>query len=121
MKQSRPKVTEGKTARVSTGCGNMYVTVNYANGEVFEVFAALGKAGTCAKVQSEALTRTITLALRFGMPLAEIVKEIEFLRCPVPSWEDGNQILSCPDAIAKVLKGELPGEETNEAEAKAGK
>jgi len=94
----------------------MYVTVNRVDGEVFEVFAALGKAGTCAKVQSEALTRTVTLALRFGVPLEEIVKELQYLRCPSPVWEDGEQALSCPDAIAKVLVGELPREETNEAE-----
>lgn len=96
----------------------MYVTINRTDdGEVFEVFAALGKAGTCAKVQSEALTRTITLALRFGLPLEEIVREIEFLRCPSPVWENGEQALSCPDAIAKVLKEELSENKADEGEA----
>ena len=116
MKQSRPRIVAGKTVRISTGCGNMYVTINRADDEVFEVFAVLGKAGTCAKVQSEALTRTITLALRFGIPLDEVVRELEHLRCPNPAWEDGDQVLSCPDAIAKVLKGELSGKEKNESE-----
>lgn len=106
-KKARPKQVVGKTVRIATGCGSMYVTVNTLNGGVFEVFAALGKAGTCAKVQSEGLTRMVTLALRFGVPLEEIVKQIEFLRCPTPVWEDKVQIMSCPDAIAKVLKEEL--------------
>jgi ribonucleoside-diphosphate reductase alpha chain len=110
-KKARPKQVAGKTIKIATGCGSMYVTVNTLNGKVFEVFAALGKAGSCAKVQSEAVTRLITLALRFDVPLEEIVKEIESLRCPSPTWEDKVQVSSCPDAIAKVLKEELSKDE----------
>jgi len=117
VKKSRPKVLEGKTVRVATGCGNLYVTVNRDGGEVFEVFAALGKAGTCAKVQSEALTRVITLALKFGVPMEEIVEEIENLICPSPVWEGGKRILSCPDAIAKVLRSELEEKSAKRADS----
>jgi ribonucleoside-diphosphate reductase alpha chain len=49
--------------------------------------------------------------LRFDVPLEEIVKEIESLRCPSPTWEDKVQVSSCPDAIAKVLKEELSKDE----------
>jgi len=115
-KKPRPKVVAGgKTVRVLTGCGNMYVTVNRDEGEVFEVFAALGKAGSCAKCQSEAVTRLITLALRYRVPLEEIVDQLIGLRCPCPVlYPEDEQTLSCPDAIARVLKLELGGEDVRQ-------
>lgn len=106
MKKARPKQLEGKTVRVTTGCGNLYITLNKDGDSLFEVFATLGKAGGCAICQDEALTRAITLGLRYGIPKEEFVKELEGLRCPNPVWGDGDQILSCPDAIAKVMKEE---------------
>ena len=105
-KKSRPKSVVGETLRLQTGCGKMYVTVNKDNGEVIEVFTHLGKAGSCVKAQLEALTRTITLGLKYGVPVEEYIKELEGIKCPYPTWEDGEQILSCADAISKVIKRE---------------
>lgn len=101
MKKSRPKNLLGSTVRVETGCGNLYITVNHEDGKgIFEVFATLGKAGGCATVQNEALTRSITLGLRFGIPVSEFVRQLKGIRCPSPNLET----LSCADAIAKALE-----------------
>ncbi|MBN1857283.1 MAG: vitamin B12-dependent ribonucleotide reductase [Dehalococcoidia bacterium] len=102
--RSRPKVTRGVTERVSTGCGNMYVTINFDDHGPCEAFATLGKAGGCAAAQLEATSRLISNALRSGLDLASIVKNLKGIRCPSISWEQGHAITSCADAIAGVLE-----------------
>jgi len=112
-KLKRPKETQGTTYKIEVGCGHLYVTAAKANGDLIEVFATLGKAGGCAMSQLEALTRSISLGLKFGVPTQEYINELEFIRCPSPALNpneevsDSEQILSCADAIAKVLKKEL--------------
>jgi len=94
---------------VTTGCGNMYVTVASDDEGLFEVFSSLGKAGGCATAQLEATCRLITLALRSGVDPAAIVKQIRGIRCPSIAWEDGKAVLSCADAIAGVLERHIAG------------
>lgn len=102
--KKRPKVLEGKTYKLTTGCGNIYVSVNENDGQVFEVFAKLGKSGGCPSCFTEALTRTISLGLRAGVPLSEYVKDLSGIHCSNPTYFDGDSIKSCPDAISQVLK-----------------
>jgi ribonucleoside-diphosphate reductase alpha chain len=45
----RPKSVSGITERIETGCGHLYVTVNFIDNKVVEVFAGLGKCGGCSK------------------------------------------------------------------------
>jgi ribonucleoside-diphosphate reductase alpha chain len=103
-KAVRPKVTTGTSTRVETGCGKTYVTCNNVEGKPFEVFGSLGKAGECAKCQSEGLTRMITLALRCGATPEECIKQLKGIGCPTPAFdEEFGTIKSCPDAIAKAM------------------
>ncbi len=102
--RKRPKVTTGVTERVNTGCGYIYVTVNFDSRGISEVFSTLGKAGGCAAAQLEAISRLTSLALRSGIDIDSIVKQLRGIRCPSIAWEQGHAILSCADAIASVLE-----------------
>src|SRR3990167_3142846 len=108
-KYKRPKLINSKTIKIITGCGTLYVTIGRDNGNIVEVFANLGKAGSCAKAQNEALTRSISLGLKYGIPIEEYVKELIGIRCPTPTLigNPDEEILSCSDAIVKVLKNEM--------------
>lgn len=102
--RKRPKVTRGITERVNTGCGYIYITVNFDQEGIAEVFSTLGKAGGCAAAQLEAISRLISLALRSGIDIDSIVKHLRGIRCPSIAWEQGHAVLSCADAIASVLE-----------------
>ncbi|MBI4823787.1 MAG: vitamin B12-dependent ribonucleotide reductase [Nitrospirae bacterium] len=115
--RKRPEVLNAKNRLIKTGCGNIYVTITEdENGHLFDLFANMGKAGGCASSQAEAIGRLISLALRSNIEPTEIVKQLKGVRCHQPIWQKGAQILSCSDAIAKVIEkyNEKPGKGNGE-------
>ncbi len=99
----RPEMTCGATDRMKIGCGNLYVTVNYDEHGICEVFTSTGKAGGCPS-QSEALARLVSISLRSGISVEEILDQLKGIRCPSTIRQDGMSCTSCPDAIARVVK-----------------
>lgn len=104
----RPEVILGTTTKVATGCGNLYVTINVdEQGRPFELFTQMGKAGGCAASQLEAIGRLVSLGFRSGIEVKSIIEQLRNIRCPSPSWEKGQRIFSCADAIARVVERRL--------------
>jgi len=118
----RPEVIIGHTTKASTGCGNLYVTINYdEESNPFEAFTQMGKAGGCAASQLEAIGRLVSLAMRSGIDTKVIHEQLRGIRCPVPSWNKGVRILSCADAISQVIEKRMkknPPEDTLDQEQK---
>ena len=85
--------------------------VNSDEEGICKVFSHLGKSGGCASAQLEATCRLISLALRSGVDVASIVRQLRGIRCPSIAWEGGKSVLSCADAIAIVLDKHTTGYE----------
>ena len=85
------------------GCGNLYITVNYDEKGICEVFTNTGRAGGCPS-QSEATARLVSVAIRSGMDPQEIITQLKGIRCPSCLRRQGVPVTSCPDAIAKALE-----------------
>lgn len=99
----RPNVTTGFTERVKIGCGNLYITVNYDENGICEVFTNTGRAGGCPS-QSEATARLVSIGLRSGLDVDSIIEQLKGIRCPSCIRRPGMQATSCPDAIARVVE-----------------
>ena len=101
--RERPEVTKGITRKIKIGCGNLYVTVNYDKDGICEVFTNLGRAGGCPS-QSEATSRLASMALRSGIDVDVIIEQLRGIRCHSTLRQKGLKVLSCPDAIGRVLE-----------------
>jgi ribonucleoside-diphosphate reductase alpha chain len=113
--RKRPETIKGETRGMKTGCGNIYVTVNEdENGQVFELFTHMGKAGGCAASQAEAIGRLVSLALRSNIEPEVIISQLKGITCHEQTWTNGGKITSCSDAIGKALEKYLQkGEKGN--------
>ena len=94
----------GATYKIKTGCGNLYVTVNENDKWPFEVFATMGKAGGCAASQIEAIGRLISLGFRNGVKIEDVIRQLHGISCHSAIIAENEKVLSCADAIAKILK-----------------
>lgn len=102
--RKRPDIVKGFTQKVQTGLGAMYLTVNEVDGKPFEVFATIGKSGRSITAKAEAIGRLVSLALRSGVAVRDIVGQIKGIGGEHPVFRDKGLLLSIPDAIAWVLE-----------------
>jgi len=104
-KRSRPDLLKGSTRRVESPLGTMYVTITEDDkGQPFEVFMSLGKAGGALMADVEAVGRLISLALRSGVPLLEIYRQLRGISSDRAVGLGPNKVMSVPDAIGIAIE-----------------
>ncbi len=104
-KRRRPQVLRGHTMKMMSPLGDMYVTINEDDqGRPFEVFCTLGKAGGAAMADAEALGRLISLALRSGIPIADVRDQLRGISCDRAVGVGPHKVLSAPDAIGQAIE-----------------
>ncbi|RME81031.1 MAG: adenosylcobalamin-dependent ribonucleoside-diphosphate reductase [Caldilineae bacterium] len=120
-RRRRPGHLAGITYRRPTPLGTAYITVNHTDdGEPFEVFLNVGKAGSDVAAVSEALGRLMSYILRMPSPLSptERLQQITYQLGGIgggrPLGFGASRVRSLPDALAQVLSEYL-----EEAELKA--
>jgi ribonucleoside-diphosphate reductase alpha chain len=104
-KRARPDVMRGTTIRKETPLGVMFVNITEdEKGAPFEVFLNLGKAGGSAMADAEAIGRLISLALRSGISLQEIHRQLRGISSDRAVGLGPNKVLSLPDAVGIALE-----------------
>ena len=108
---NRPTKLTANVHTVETGNGKLYITVSAYNGKPVEVFMNMGKSGQTFNVFSEALGRTISIALQQGVSVDDLIATLDGINSDRVAWyrfeetdKKPTQILSIPDALAKLLK-----------------
>lgn len=105
QKRSRPESLRGSVRRVETPLGTLYVTITEDDrGQPFEVFMSLGKAGGAIMADVEAMGRLISLALRSGIPIKEIHRQIRGISSDRAIGLGPNKVLSVPDAVGIAIE-----------------
>ncbi len=111
--RSKPRSLPSTTTKLSTEMGNLYVTVSTdEDGEPIEVFGWLGKGGSFQHGVTELACRLISLHLRRGTPLDEVIDQCRGIQEMQPFFNrlpDGKSmaVLGIGDGIARVLKQHL--------------
>jgi len=105
QKRSRPDRLRGTTIRKETPLGVMFVNITEdEKGQPFEVFLTLGKAGGSAMADAEAMGRLISLALRSGIPITQVHRQLRGISSDRAVGLGPNKVLSVPDAIGIAIE-----------------
>ena len=117
----RPRSLPSTTTKLQTEYGNLYVTVSTdEDGEPFEVFGWLGKGGSFQHGVTELACRLISLHMRRGTPLEEVIDQCQGIQEMQPFFNtmpDGRSVavLGLGDGIAHILKAHVKAGEEREA------
>jgi ribonucleoside-diphosphate reductase alpha chain len=104
-KRARPDKLRSTSMRKETPLGTMFVHISEDDrGQPFDVFLNLGKAGGSAMADAEAMGRLVSLALRSGIPLMEIHRQLRGISSDRAVGLGPNKVLSVPDAVGLALE-----------------
>ena len=101
----RPEILNGRTIRVQSLFGTVYVTLNERDGSPSEIFLNTGKCGSDLAAHAEAIGRLCSLLLCLPSPVSELQRIqsiIENLK-GIGGSKNGENIRSIPDAVAFAL------------------
>lgn len=99
----------GPTRKFQTPCGSLFVIVGYdREGQACYVSLCMGKAGGCVPLWAEALGRMMTLAVRSGANIHELLATLSGLRCDRCNAQLGGKHRACLDQMSEVLSDDCP-------------
>ena len=102
MIRPRDQRLSGFTDEIITGDGKMYVTLNYDQEGLREIFIVIGRCGGTIASMAEGLGRQISMLLQHRIPIEKIAHHLIGIRSVNASPDQ--QYLSIPDALGQVLK-----------------
>ena len=113
----RPEILPGRTIRVRSPFGTVYVTLNEKNGSPSEIFLNTGKCGSDLAAHAEAIGRLCSLLLCLPSPVSEVqrIQSIIDSLKGIGGSKNGDTARSIPDAIAFALSQYLKLNATAEA------
>ncbi len=106
----RPDVLEGRTHKVKTPCGTLYVTLNELNNMLFEVRITKGKPGSCTRAMLETIGILLSVLLQTKMPREKIEKTLSnriTCNCSEVIRYKGEEYASCVDYIVRLMLEDL--------------
>lgn len=107
--RKRPEITRGFTYQIDTNQGHLFVTINEDDQGMFEVFLqGVGKSGSFTSGYIEAIGRLVSMSLRSGIEVEQVIGQLQGIRSGQPTMNPGGVfVYSVPDAVAKILKKHL--------------
>lgn len=110
----RPRRLLGTNTVINTGHGPLVVNVTNHEGKPVELFLYMrDESSSCDRANAEAIARLVSLHLRSGGDLGDVVETLQGLQC-CPAWDNGHMTKSMPDAASHVLKDHVFVEDTDE-------
>ena len=113
MNETRGRLSRSlpsQTERIRTELGNLYLMVTFDEDErPFELFGWIGKTGSFGHGMTELACRLLSLHLRRGTPIEEIIDQCRGIKdmAPTPNQLDDGTVVwntGVGDAIAHVLR-----------------
>ena len=106
----RPETLEGRTHKIDTPCGSLYLTLNENDSKLYEIRISLGKIGNCARTLLQTIAVLFSVLLQSDIPRSKILKTLENgfdANCANPFYLDGTHYKSCIDLICKTMGEDL--------------
>ena len=101
----RDRILTGQTMKIKLQEGSLYITANFDDVSMKEVFINLGMSGSEEKSYCEAIGRLVSKYLQHGGSVEEVVNSMKNIKASSSiTWDKGMKFYSVPDAIAKGIE-----------------
>ena len=111
IKKPRPSVLNGRTHKVMTPLGKAFVSINEdEDGNIFEVFINVGRAGSDVTADAEAIGRLISLTFRIPSDYSsdqiaqKVISQLRGIGGSSSTGFGADRVRSLADAVAKVIE-----------------
>jgi ribonucleoside-diphosphate reductase alpha chain len=108
----RPDVVQGLTYKIQTSFGKLYMTINRDGDIPIEVFFSMADISNDMSSLLSALGRTLSVSLKHGTPLKDIIKTLRKIKVGTVVYYNGKMFKSVPQLIAGVLEEVFLGKDS---------